>query len=200
MRKILERWKTSVKYLDMKKNAAGSYGAAAFPRCVLGGLRFLADVDVYAGGDLTEHLDGDRVVAESLDGFGELDLALVNLEALGCEAFGDVRSSDGAEEMIVLAGLASELDGHAAEEFGLLLRGVHFRGGFFRERSANALESFHVAGGGFDGQLARQKKITGVAGLYGDDVTTMAELIDVFLQNDLHVFSLCSSCEKLATW
>jgi hypothetical protein len=33
-------------------------------------LGFLTDVDVHAGGDLTEHLDGDRVVAESLDRLG----------------------------------------------------------------------------------------------------------------------------------
>jgi hypothetical protein len=74
----------------------------------------------------------------------------------------------------------------------LLLCDVEFVGGFFRQRSADAFERFHVADAGFNGKLARQEEIAGVTGLDGDNFAAMAELFDVFLKNDLHVFSLSS--------
>ncbi len=63
---------------------------------------------------------------------------------------------------------------------------------FLASGGANALEGFHVAAGGFDGELVRQQEIAGVAGLDDDDVAAVAEFFDVFLQNDLHGVSLCS--------
>ena len=61
------------------------------------------------------------------------------------------------------------------------------------ELRADALKRFHVADGGFDGQLLRQQEIACVAGLDGDDVSAVAELFDVFLKNYfLHCVSLCS--------
>src|ERR1700674_2475062 len=115
-----------------------------------------------------------------------MDLALVDLEALRGESFGDIGSGDGAEELVVLAGLAGEAHGDAIDEGRLLLRGFKLGGSLLGQRGANALERFHVAGGGFDGELVRQQEIAGVAGLDGDDVATVAEFFDVFLQNDLH--------------
>src|SRR5262249_18999589 len=56
-------------------------------------------------------------------------------------------------------------------------------GGFLGQRSANPLEGFHAPGGGFDGQFARQQEIASVAGLHGDDVAAVADLIDVFLKD-----------------
>ena len=82
---------------------------------------------------------------------------------------------------------------NAVEQLGLFLRGIQFGGGFLGQRSANALERFHVAGAGFDGQLARQQEIAGVAGLDGDDVAAVTELFDVFLKNNLHDCVLLSS-------
>src|SRR4029077_12344445 len=149
----------------------------------------------YFGGDVAEDFYGDGIFAEGFDGFAQLDLALVDLETLRGEGFGDVAGGDGAEELVILAGLASEAHGDAIDERGLLLRGFELGGGFLGEGSANALEGFHVAGGGFDGELVRQQEIAGVAGLDGDDVAAMAELVDVFLQNDLHDISLCSCIE-----
>ena len=155
-------------------------------------LFFLGDVDGDLSGDVAENFDGDGIVAEGFDGIGDLDLALIDFEILGGQGFGYVGGGNGAEHLIVLAGLAGEAERDAVEERGLLLRGVEFVGGFLRERSADALEGFHVADAGFDGELARQKKIAGVAGLDGDNFAAMAELFDVFLKNDLHVFSLSS--------
>ena len=51
--------------------------------------------------------------------------------------------------------------------------GVQFSRGFLGQRSANALEGLHVAAGGFDAKLARQKKIARVAGLDGDHISAM---------------------------
>src|SRR5258708_7614426 len=155
-------------------------------------LRFLFDLGFYFGGYVAEDLHGDGIFAEGFDGFAELDLALVELEALRGEGLGDVGGGDGAEELIVFAGLAGEAHGDAVDERGLLLRSFELGGGFLGERGADALEGFHVAAGGFDGELARQQEIAGVTGLDGDDVAAVAEFFDVFLQNDLHGVSLCS--------
>ena len=66
---------------------------------------------------------------------------------------------------------------------GLLLGRALLGGGFLGQRAADAFERLHIAGGGFDGQLFRQQKIACVAGLHVDDVATVAELFDVFLEN-----------------
>src|SRR6266852_1949050 len=166
-----------------------SGGEIAESRELLG---FFFDLGFYFGGYVAENFYDDGILAEGFDGFAELDLALVDLEALHGEGFGDVGGGDGAEELVVLAGLAGEAESDAVDERGLLLRGFELVGGFLGQRGANALEGFHVAAGGFDGELARQQEIAGVAGLDGNDVAAVAELIDVFLQNDLHGVSLCS--------
>src|SRR5579859_787033 len=79
-------------------------------------LFFLGNVDDYLRGDVAEDFDGDGIFAEGFDGIGELDLALVDFEVLRGEAFGDVGSGDGAEHLVVLSGLAGEVQGHAIEE------------------------------------------------------------------------------------
>src|ERR1700730_3240533 len=155
-------------------------------------LRFFIDLGFYFGGYFAEDFYDDGIFAEGADGLAELDLALVSLEAVCDERFGDVGGGDGAEELIVLAGFAGEAESDAVDERGLLLRGVELGGGFLSERGANALEGFYVAGGSFDGELVRKQEIAGVAGLDGDDVAAVAEFFDVFLQNDLHFLSLCS--------
>jgi hypothetical protein len=146
-------------------------------------LFFFGDLDFDFGGDIAEDFDLHGEVAEGFDWVVELDLALVNLEALGFESFGDVPVGDRAEELVVLAGLARELELDAVERGGLLFCGVLFGGGFLRQRAANALERLHVAGGGFDGQFVRQQEIARVARLHVDDVAAVAELFDVFLEN-----------------
>src|SRR5579885_652272 len=149
-------------------------------------LFFFADVDADLGGDVPEHLDGGGIVAEGLDGVAQLHLALIHVETLSGESFGDVRGSDGAEELVVFAGFAREAERNEVQEFGLFVSGIELRGGFLREGTADPLESLHVAGGGFNGELSRQQKVAGVARLDGDHVAAMTQLFDIFLQNDLH--------------
>src|SRR5437899_2174314 len=141
-------------------------------------LGFFFYLGFYFGGYFAKHFYGDGIFAESADRLLELDLALIDLEALRGEGFSDVSSGDGAEELIVLAGLAREADSNAVEERGLLLRGVELGGGLLGEGRANALDGFQVAGGGLDGELVRQQEIAGIAGLHGDDVAAVTELFD----------------------
>ena len=70
-------------------------------------LRFFFYLGFYFGGYVAEDFHGDGIFAEGFDGFAELDLALVDLEALGGEGFGDVAGGDGAEELVVFAGFIS---------------------------------------------------------------------------------------------
>src|SRR5579872_2668511 len=95
-------------------------------------LFFFGDLNFDFGGDVAEDFDFYREVAEGFERVVELDLALVDLETLGFESFGDVAVGDGAEELIVLAGLARELELDAVERGCLLLCRVLLGGGFLR--------------------------------------------------------------------
>jgi hypothetical protein len=146
-------------------------------------LFFFGDGDFDFGGDVAEDFDFYGEIAEGLQRVVELDLALIDLVALSFEGFGDVAVGDGAEELVVFAGLARELELDAVERGGLFLGCVLLGGGFLRQRAADPFERLHVAGSGFDRQLVRQQKIARVAGLHVNDVAAMAELFDIFLEN-----------------
>src|SRR6516165_7000190 len=169
---------------EKRRQTPDSQGRERGPKASRLGCLF--DVNLELGSDVTKDLDDDGVFAKGLDGIGKLDLALVNLEALCLQPIGDVAGGDGAEHLIVFAGLAVELQGNAIEQLGLLFRGLEFGGGLFSESGADAFKRLHVARSGFDGKLVGQEKIAGVAWLDGDNVAAVAELFDIFLKNDLH--------------
>src|SRR5882724_8317059 len=108
------------------------------------------------GDDVAEDFDRDVMFADGFDWYGELYLALVNFEALRSKTFGDVACSDRSEHLIVVAGLALEVERNAREQFRLLLCGFEFGGRFFREGSANAFERIHVPCCRFNREAARQ--------------------------------------------
>src|SRR5882762_7604617 len=87
-------------------------------------LRFFFYVDFYFGGYVAEDFYRYGIFAEGLHGFLELELALVDLEILRGEGIGDVAGGHRAEELVVLAGLAGEVQRDAVDDGGLLLRGV----------------------------------------------------------------------------
>src|SRR5208283_770164 len=149
-------------------------------------LRFFFHENLDLGGDVAEHLDGHREFAERLDRIFQLHLALINAKALRLQRVGNIAGRDRAKHLVVLPGLPLELRRNAREQFRLLLRGVKFRRGLLGQRAANALERLHVAGRGFDGHLVRQKKIARVSRLHGHHVAAVAELIHIFLKNNLH--------------
>jgi len=155
-------------------------------------LVFFFDADFDLCGDVAEHFDGHRRLADDFDGLGKLHLAFVDFESLRGKSFGDVRGSHRAEHLVAFTGLAREFQRNEIQQLGLLLRGVDLRRRFLGQRGANPLDGFQVALGRFDGELARQQKISRVAGLDGDDVAAMPQLVDIFLKNDLHFVSLSS--------
>jgi len=155
-------------------------------------LGFFFDRHFDLGGDVAEDPDGHREFADSFERLTELCLALLDLEALSGESFGNVGGRDRAKHLVVLTGFARELQRNAVEQLGLFLRRLDFRGGLLGQRGANALDGLQVARGGFDGEFFGQKKIPRVAGLDGDDVAAVAELFNIFLKNNLHESSLGS--------
>ena len=96
--------------------AARKSGSAQRPgkRSQTGGLRFFFDDHFELRGDAVDQLHGDQRFAENLDGLIERDAALVDLEALRLKRFGKISGGDRAEQLVGLAGLARELDGHVS--------------------------------------------------------------------------------------
>src|SRR5260221_11367223 len=82
-------------------------------------LRFLFDLGFYFGGYVAGNLHGGGLFAEGFDGFAELDLALVDLEAFGGEGFGPVAGGCRAQELVCFAGLAGETDTLPVAEIGV---------------------------------------------------------------------------------
>src|SRR5258708_7160097 len=76
-------------------------------------LHFFLDDCADMGDDVAKDFDGDVVLADGFDWFGELYLALVDLEALYRETFGDISGRDRSEHLIILAGLALEVQRNA---------------------------------------------------------------------------------------
>src|SRR5262245_16311947 len=91
-------------------------------------LTFLGDEQLEAGDDLGVELDLELVPAEVLDRLVELDLALVDLDALRLQELGDVARGDRTVEHVVLAHLAGRDEAQRGDprgellELGLLLR------------------------------------------------------------------------------
>src|SRR5439155_8087050 len=132
--------------LELCRRARKARGARRY-KCSRadGGLSFFFDADFDLRGNVAEHLDGHLRLADDLDGFRELHLALVDLESLRGEPFRDVRGCHRAKHLIVLAGFARELQRCAVQQFSLLLPGLEFRRGLLGQRGANALDRFQVA-------------------------------------------------------
>src|SRR5260221_7437336 len=80
------------------------------------GLGFFFDDGADVGDDVAKHFDCDVVLADRFDWVGELYLALVDLETLRRETFGEVAGRDRSEHLIVLAGLALEVERNAREQ------------------------------------------------------------------------------------
>src|SRR6185503_12589931 len=82
------------------------------------------DPDLDLDRDVAGVLDVDRVLAERLDGLVEVDLLAVHLVTLGGERLLDVARGDRAEELVALADLTRDLDGHvlhgAGQRLGVL--------------------------------------------------------------------------------
>ena len=130
---------------------------------------------------------GTVELAELLDRLVQLQLAAVDLEALGGQRLGDVRRRDRAEQRLGLADLARDHDLDAGHAVGERLGDLLLLGLLGLELRALALDLLLVALGREQRQLARQQVVARVA--VGDlhDLAAAPEVVDVFSQNDFHV-------------
>jgi len=112
-----------------------------------------------------------------------------DLEALRREGFGDVAGglrsrTSGSFSPVLRANFYR----HAVQQLGLLVRGIHFGGGFFlasevriRSRACMLPEVASIP------ILRGSRKLARVARLDGDHISAVPEIIDIFLQNNLHM-------------
>src|SRR5277367_5873720 len=89
--------------------------APAACNALLGGGFFGLYCYLDVGGDFAVQLDRDEELAEGLQRLIQMHLAAVDVEAFGFESVGDVGRGDRAEEVVVLADLALEYEGHVVE-------------------------------------------------------------------------------------
>src|SRR5579884_2985768 len=142
--------------------------------------------DLHVRRDFAVQLDRHMEFAEALERIVEVNLATIDVEALCFERARDLGGSNGSEEVILLADFALERKLHIVE----LLRESFGTGLFFCRLadgcSLHLLDDSLVGAACFNGKLARQKEIAAVS--FGDfhDLAAMAELFDIFFENDFH--------------
>lgn len=154
------------------------------------------DGDFEGDSDVAVQFDRHVVLADSLDGVEEADLALVQLDAeVALDRLGDVARCDAAVQAAVLAGLHGEGDGLVVE---LLRRPVGLRPqplGAALFQGVFGLEVFERAARRLDGEFTGVQVVAGVAVGDGDDLALFALVSDVLQQYDFHgAFFLCVSC------
>ena len=184
----VEGWILGVdkKIRDEKLGEALASPFKTLPPFLRGRLFFLLDRHLEARGHFAVQLDRHVELAERLERLVELDLAAVDGEALGLERLGHVTGGDRAEEVVVLAHLAGELERDAGDLAGQDLRLAFLLGGAAHGRSLHLLDHVLVALGGLDGQTAGQQEIASVAVCDLHHVAAMAQFLDVFFQDDFH--------------
>src|SRR5439155_3813494 len=120
---------------------------------------------------------------------GQVDLALVHLDAQLFELALDVAGGHGAVELFLLAHFHLEGEMHVREPRRLRLGGGLLGGALFGETLALVGDLFLVGFGRRIGESLGQQKIAGVAVLHLHDLTQLAEMLHVRPQNDLHRLS-----------
>lgn len=151
---------------------------------------FFRDRHFYVRGDLAMQANGHKKFAERFQRFFQMHLAAIDREALRFQRLRDIRTSDGTEQMIAVAGLALEAEFDLVQLLHQLFGVGLFLGGAPNRGVLHLLDDGLVSGRGFDRQVPGQQKIATVALGNFDDISTMAEVLDVFLQNDFHVSTL----------
>ncbi|EAU63415.1 hypothetical protein STIAU_0974 [Stigmatella aurantiaca DW4/3-1] len=115
--------------------------------------------------------------------------AAVHLLALGGERLGDVQRGDGAEQLVLLAHLALDDDLHRADLLGRLLGSALQLGVARGDDGLLVLQLADVLLVGEHRLLAGQQEVAAEAVLDRDQLTGLAEAVDVLTKNDLHVLS-----------
>ena len=128
-------------------------------------------------------------LAQRLERLFQRDLAPVDGVALLLELVRDVARGDRAEEVVVLAHLALEDQLDGLQLLGELFGDDLLLGQLADGRALHLLDDGLVRRGRLDGELAGQQVVAAVAVGDLDHIAAVAELVDVFLENDFHCIS-----------
>src|SRR5690242_8002232 len=130
--------------------------------------------------------DGNAVDAQRTNWLVEVDLALLDHEALRLELVGDVRGSHRAEELALFADPRGERERHLLE-FRRLLRSA---GAALLlcllQTLALLLDTLAIAGRRLICEAARQQIVARVAGRNLHDVPRMTEVLNCLSEYDFH--------------
>src|SRR5437867_8261713 len=161
-------------------------------------LAFADDLHLHFGGEVAVQLDWDVEFTDLLDRLGQLDLAPLDLEALGRQPLRDVGRRHRAVERLGLADLARDHNLDRGQAIRHRLRDLQLVGFLRLELRAFALDLFLVAVGGEQRQLARQEVVARVA--VGDfhHLAAAPQVVDVLSENHFHNISSTTDNAELA--
>src|SRR4051812_2243428 len=137
--------------------------------------------------DVGVESDGHAIDAERPNRLVQLDLALLDDEALAFQLVRDVRRRHRPEELAFVAYPRREGERHLLELGGELGRRAATRLLRLLETLALLLDALAIAGGGFVREAARQQIVARVPGRDFHDVARMPELFNCLSEYDFHL-------------
>src|SRR5690606_1034935 len=135
-----------------------------------------------AGREAHRHL----VLAERLHRLLELDPAMVDLDVRLLQLLRDVAAGDRAEQLLVLADHALELERHAVDAVRELVRRGALLLDLAGDDGALVLEAVLVGNRRGDREATRHEVVAAVARANRDDLAGLAEVLDVLREDNLH--------------
>src|ERR1043165_3088409 len=129
---------------------------------------------------------GDLVLTEGLDRLIELDRAVVDIDSRALELLGDVLVGDRAEQLLVLADHALELQRHDVDARGDDGGARALLGDLALDQRLLVVEAVLVAHGGADREAARHQVVAAVPRTHRDQLARLAEVLNVLREDDLH--------------
>src|SRR5690606_9844749 len=113
--------------------------------------------------------------------------ALGNLDAGGGQGFGDVGGADGTEQLAFIASGGGDGDFQFGQLSSAGFGGSLLLGSLLLQLGAASFESGDVGRGGSGGLALRQQVVTTEAGLDVHFVAQVAQVGDLFQQDDFHL-------------
>ena len=140
------------------------------------------------GADLVAQIQADFVVphlAKHAVGQQHLGLGDGHIR-LGVDGLGDVAGADGAVKPAFIAGVHLDTQGQALHLVFALLSLAHMLVMGGQQLGPALLELGQVPGGGGDGLALGKQEVAGEAGLHIGGVADVAEVCDLFKQDNVH--------------
>src|SRR5581483_2399737 len=140
--------------------------------------------DLHMCRDFAMQLNRHVEFAEALQRIVEVNLASIDIEAFALECRGDVCRRHRTKKVILLADFALECELHVIELLRKRFGSGLFFGGLAHGSGFHLLDDGFIGAACFDSKFARQKEVAAIS--FGDlhDLAAMAELFDIFFEND----------------